>query len=105
MPNIDRKNWTKVETVTETEASVFDNRPDRDWLNPNSMSALKRAVERKDKRVFLNGREYNITYGIEWESYKLTGDRECIKLKRVDGEMAPFGYVSLKRIREFEYES
>ncbi len=97
------RNWSPVETTTEERASVFDDRPDRDWLNPNSMSALKRAVEKKAKTVTLNGNKFDIIYGIIWE-YKLSDDRECIKLKRSDGSFAPFGYVSLKKILDFEYE-
>jgi hypothetical protein len=68
------------------------------------MSALKRAVEKKAKTVILNGHKFDITYGIVWK-YKLSDDTECIKLKRSDGSSAPFGYVSVKKILNFEYEN
>lgn len=82
--------------------SYFDSNPDRDWLNPISMATLQRAVERSRKTVLLNGVEYSIER-VMWHS-KLVGDYPVVKLTRTDGEYVPFGYVSVKRIREFDFE-
>ena len=93
-----------TKTITSREADVFDQRPDRDWLNPISMRELQIAFTNKRKTVVLNGRSYNITYGIIWHS-KLIGDYRCIKLTRTDGDIVPFGYISEKRIRDFDFEN
>lgn len=83
---------------------MFDKRPDNDWLNPISMSMLKAAVEKKKPQVKLNDDVvYNITYGIMWKS-KLIPDYECIMLKRADGKFGSFGYISMKRILNFDFE-
>lgn len=82
--------------------SYFDTNPDRDWLNPISMSTLQKAVENKRENVKLNGVEYSIEL-VTWKS-KVIGDYPVVKLTRTDGFYAPFGYISLKRIREFDFE-
>ena len=93
-----------VSTVSKQQAEIFDYTPDRDWLNPISMSRLKLAVEAEAKRVALNGTEYKITYGI-YIDLPVSGDRrECVRLDRVDGGLAPFGYVSVARLKQFEFE-
>ena len=92
-------------TVGEKQASYLDSKRDktRDWLNPIAMSSLQRACAAKKKTVVLNGIMFAITYG---EIFKLmSGDRECVKLKRTDGGYVPFGYVSLDRIRRFKFEA
>lgn len=78
---------------------MFDN----DWLNPISMSKLQRAVKRGDETVELNGTIFSIEV-VEWWSY-YDGTRKSVKLKRVDGQFAPFGYISLKRILSFDFET
>ncbi len=94
-----------VETISTQQAFEIDNNRtrDRDWLSPISMSKLKLAVEKKAKTVELNGRMYNIEYG-HVLNMRLTGKRECVKLRRVDGGKVPFGYVSLDRLARFEFE-
>jgi len=93
-----------VITMTPKSAEVFDARPDRDWLNPISMSKLQVAVKTREKTVILNDREFAIEYGILGYSKVLNSTYECICLRRVDGELAPFGYLSVKRIEEFTFE-
>lgn len=93
-----------ISHVTEKEASVFDSRPDRDWLNPISLSKLKDAVAQKAKKVVLNGVEFTITYGHTF-TYKTTGEVvECVKLKRTDGQFVPFGYISMHTIGKFRFD-
>jgi len=93
-----------IGTTSLQKARVFDDRPDRDWLNPISMSRLKIATESKEKHVALNGTEYRITYGY-YLDLPVSGDRrECVRLDRVDGGLAPFGYVSVARLKQFEFE-
>jgi hypothetical protein len=90
--------------VTQKEASVFDSRPDRDWLNPISMSRLKDAVGSKAKKVVLNGVEFAITYGHTF-TYKTTGEVvECVKLQRTDGDFVPFGYIAMQTIEKFRFD-
>lgn len=90
--------------VSKKEASVFDSRPDRDWLNPISMSRLKDAVSEKAKKVVLNGVEFAITYGHTF-TYKTTGEVvECVKLKRTDGGFVPFGYIALYNLDKFRFD-
>jgi hypothetical protein len=92
--------------ITQKHAKELDERraASRDWLNPISMSKLQRAVNEKKKDVVLDdGLRYNITYGIKTTS-KITGEvHDSIKLKRADGAFVPFAYVSLKRIKEFDF--
>lgn len=85
---------------------VFEDREKMDWLNPIAMSMLKSAVEKNAKMVVLNGLEFTITYGIIF-TMKATGEeRECVMLKRTGPQpSAPFGYIALKTIRDFEFES
>lgn len=104
MPDRASRAVPTIETTTTKLADLFDNRPDRDWLNPISMSNLKRAVEAKKTTVHLNGRPYIIQYGHFWES-KLTDEKiESVYLKRADGVMAPSGYVRMERILNFDFE-
>ena len=93
-----------VSTTTTAKAIEFDTRPDKIWMNPISMSQLQAAVKKRAKTVHLNGREYAITYGINFRSKVMDEDRECVKLKRTDGGYAPFGYVSMARIMAFTFE-
>jgi len=107
MENLDSRRNLLFETVatSEKQASYLDSKRDksRDWLNPIAMSSLQRACKNRSNTVILNGVEYSITYG---EMFKLlSGDRECVKLKRTDGHYAPFGYVSLDKIHRFIFES
>lgn len=93
-------------TISKQTADDIDARraASRDWLNPISMSKLQRAVKEKQKDVVLDdGVKYNITYGFK-TTYPASGEtRESIKLQRADGQFVPFAYVSLKRIREFDF--
>jgi hypothetical protein len=98
--------YERVGTTSIQRATERGNLWDRDWLNPLSMSVLKRAVGRKDKAVVLNGHQFDIEYGHSFPSKLVTDhDGACIKLKRSDGSYAPFGYVSLARINRFNFES
>lgn len=90
-------------TLTPIQASYFVSHFDRDWLNPIAMATLKSAVEKRADHVTLNGIQYSLEYIVH--NYPLTGDREEVKLKRKDGYMAPFGYIGVKRILEFEFEA
>jgi len=96
----------REQIITKKRAEDLDARraASRDWLNPISMSKLQRAVLDKKKDVVLDdGSLYNITYGIKHTS-KITGEtHESIKLQRADGSFVPFAYVSLKRIKEFDF--
>jgi hypothetical protein len=93
-----------VTMISRRDAAIFDSRPARDWLNPISMSKLQIAVNSKAKVVELNGREFSIEYGVMWQSKVLSMWYECICLRRTDGELVPFGYVSVKRIKDFIFE-
>lgn len=104
-PLDDARVTPQVETTSQRNAMEFDDRGAKTWLDPISMSKLQVAVKAKKKTVVLNGREYNITYG-HFINLPASGDkRECVKLKRVDGVMAPFGYVGLDRLDKFDFES
>lgn len=92
-----------IKTSTSKEAELFDDRPDRDWLNPISMSKLQAAVKRRAETVVLNGHEFSIEYGIVWKSH-LAENYEVVRLRRTDGALAPFGYVSMNTIRKFKFE-
>jgi hypothetical protein len=94
-----------MSTSTDRNAEMFDLRDkDKDWLNPFSMSSLKRAVKDKKKTVILNGNEFSITYGIYFKATILE-PRESVMLKRTDGEFVPFGYIPIIRIQEFVFEA
>lgn len=97
------RNWTPVNPSAKKDAELFDTRPDSEWLNPISMGTLKAAVEKKQPQVQLNGELYDITYGITWPA-KLVAPYECIMLKRADGKFGSFGYISMKRILNFDFE-
>lgn len=85
---------------------VFADRAKMDWLNPIAMSTLKRAVEKNAKMVVLNGLEFTITYGIIFRMKATGEERECVMLKRTGPQpSAPFGYVAMKTLAEFEFES
>jgi hypothetical protein len=99
----DLRNFGPVSTMAPKEAAIFDMNPDRDWLNPISMQILKEAVARKDERVFLNGHEFFIEYG-RYLDMPVSGEhRELVRLKRTDGEIVPFGDVSVKKLQNFEF--
>jgi hypothetical protein len=98
------RNYHPVKPLPAKDAQYFDDRPDNDWLNPIAMSKLKHAVERKKPTVVLSeGVQYDITYGIIWKS-ALIPDYEVIRLKRSDGNFGSFGYISMKRILNFDFE-
>lgn len=93
------------DTATTVGAQNFDEHLRRnDWLNPIAMSRLQSAVLKNKDRVTLNGIEFSITYKQIFHFPASDENRECIKLKRIDGAPAPFGYISMKRIREFKFE-
>lgn len=75
-----------------------------DWLNPIAMSELQKAVRKRAATVVLNGTRFDIEYGILWK-YAVTEDTECIKLSRADGGYVPFGYVSMKKILDFDFDN
>ena len=75
-----------------------------DWINPISMSMLQKAVKRKAATVVMNGIEYGITYDLYLDLPASGERREVVKLKRTDGGYAPFGYVSVSRIKRFQFE-
>lgn len=97
-----------TKTSTAKEAEVFDTsaKPEKrkDWLDPIGMSQLQRAVQNRSKIAFIHGREYVLEYGHRHES-KIAESYDLVKVKRKDGVMAPFGYVSLKKILEFDFEN
>lgn len=75
--------------------------PSKDhWLNPIAMATLQAAVGRRDERVTLNNVEYALTYD------HLIGRNKtvCIHISRTDGQYAPRGYISVKRIEQFSFE-
>lgn len=106
MGKLDREGqtWVPPSTSTLDVASAFDSRPDRDWLNPIAMSALKRAVERKENTVWMNGHEMKIEYGFSIKLPVSQEKRETVRLTRKDGNYAPMGYVALKTIADFQFE-
>ena len=88
--------------VTEIE-SAFD-KTDKGFLDPIGMSNLQRAYKGRKKEVSIGGIKYSIEYGFS-RVYPASGERmESVRLKRVDGEFAPMGYVSVKRILQFKFE-
>jgi len=92
-----------VQTLSHEHAIFLDERTrERDWLNPMTMSALQRAIKGRSERVALNEVMFAITY-IMWHS-NLLPDFECVRLERTDGELVPFGYISMRRIRSFKFE-
>jgi len=90
-----------VPTTTEKKAQIFDYNKSRDWLNPISMSQLQRAVKAQAVTVVLNGTQYDIGYGYKNKAH---GPSNLIQLKRSDGNFAPFGYIAIQRIMEFNFE-
>jgi len=83
---------------------VFDSRPDRDWLNPISMSVLQSAVAEGRTKTVLNGVEYEISYN-HYFTYPVSKERiECVKLRRTDGQFVPFGYIARYRIEKFRFD-
>lgn len=95
----------QVETIPERKALEYDiNQKRRDWLDPIGMSQLKRAVEKKRDKAIIHGIEYNLTYGDSIRSKVLGNDNPVVKVKRADGILVPFGYVSIDRILKFEFE-
>ena len=92
-------------TVPQLPEGFDPDSPDKDWLNPISMSKLKRALEKKQMVVELNGKLYNIEYG---HSFPLKSapevKNECVKLSRVDGGYVPFGYVNIDKVLRFKFE-
>lgn len=76
---------------------------DREWLNPIAMSTLQSVVKKRGTRAVLNGIEYELSY--ERKIYPVTGEREVIRLKRTDGELVPFGFISVDRVLKFEFET
>jgi hypothetical protein len=96
----------REQTMSKERAADLDARRQaaRDWLNPISMSKLQRAVKNSADDVVLDdGIRYNITYGITRTS-KVTGEvLESVKIERTDGQFVPFAFVSLKRIKEFDF--
>ncbi len=99
------RTWQPVKTSTEQTADEFDNRKsrDRDWLNPIAMSSLKHAVEKKRKKVILNGQDFAIEYGYVIK-LPITGNRPCVTVSRSDGSMVPFGYIALDTLKNFVFE-
>lgn len=96
--------WFDPQTVVGSTKAQDDLRRQNkvDWINPISMSMLQKAVNRKAETVVMNGIEFAITYGIIIEL--LDGPRECVKLKRTDGAYVPIGYISVNRIKRFQFE-
>lgn len=100
----DARNVPPISTASPSEALEFDQRPDKMWMNPIALSTLQRAVKRNQKTVLLNGREFSIEYGIYFDLPASGERREMVKLKRTDGSFVPFGYIAMKRIKEFTFE-
>lgn len=89
--------------ITYTSKSLY--RPkETDWLNPIAMRELQIAVRGKKKEVVLNGTKFRIEYGYSWKS-EYDGEHPLVKVSRMDGAYAPFGYISVKRINEYDFES
>lgn len=88
----------------ESAAAEFDSaQGDRDWLNPINMSKLQKAVKRDETEVVLGGVRYSITYGFK-RKYPVSHETvESVRLNRMDGQFVPCGYVSMKRILEFDF--
>lgn len=101
MPSYNRKDKG---TMTAAMAETIDAARSKTWLNPIAMSQLQAAVKAKKKEAVLDGTRYSITYGIQFRSKVLDTVTESVKLKRTDGQFVPFGYVSMKRIMEFDFE-
>lgn len=96
-----------IEVLSEQGKMLRDKTPDRDWLNPISMSKLKTAVLAKKKEVELNGKIYTIEYGHIFRSKVMQEDHEavCLRIKNPPYKpIAPFGYVGMRRILSFEFE-
>jgi len=105
MPDIRKNNpFLPPKVNTDRIAQVFDSRVDRDWLNPNAMVVLQEAVKARRKKVELNDVKYSIEYGVFFRSTILE-PRESVRLKRLDGFFAPFGYIPVQRILDFDYEA
>jgi hypothetical protein len=91
-------------TMSKTDAVEFDEHKDGDWLNPIAMSYLKDAVEKRASTVVLRGDRFNITYGFK-RTYPASNETvESIRLTPADGGFVPMGYVSMKKILEFDFE-
>lgn len=96
----------RASTISKALAESIDSsRSSERWLNPIAMSHLKVAVLAKKKEVTLNGINYSITYGFHRVGAASGEDLESIRLNRTDGQFVPMGYVSMKKIREFDFEA
>lgn len=86
------------------EEPMFNENKPWEWLNPIAMDRLQTAVKGKKTEVVLDGIKYTITYGYR-RDYPVSRERvDSIKLSRVDGGFVPRGYISVKRIMEFQFE-
>lgn len=91
--------------MSTRNAEVFDASPkSEDWLNPIAMSQLQAAVLAKKNAVHLGGIAYGITYGHIINLPVTKERRALIHLVRKDGELAPRGYISVEKIRKFDFE-
>lgn len=90
--------------MAKSDAESFDQARKLDWLNPVAMATLKDAVlNKKAKRVFLNGQEFTIDYDQNFRM-EYTDDVRCVLVKPVTG-FAPMGYISLSRLEKFDFET
>lgn len=99
---------SSIDVSTMQQALMHDNTPDRDWLNPISMSKLKKAVLANATEVELNGKVYTIEYGHIFRSKTMQEDHEavCLRIKNPPYKpIAPFGYVGMRKILSFEFEA
>ena len=102
MPQYQRKDKG---VITAADAAFIDSTRSSQFLNPIAMSQLQRAVREKKKEAVLDGIRYSLSYG-HVLNYPASGETsESVRLKRTDGQFVPFGYVSLKRIENFDFEN
>jgi hypothetical protein len=86
------------------EEPMFNEVKPWEWLNPIAMDQLQTAVKGKKKEVVLDGVKYMIEYGFR-RDYPVSKERiDSIRLTRADGGFVPRGYISVKRIMDFQFE-
>lgn len=97
-----RTHQPPVKIIPRKAEDIFDtSRKAKEWLDPIGMSQLQDAVLKNQDYAIIHGIKYNMTFGHMF----FRGERECVMLKRADGDFVPFGYVSLDKILAFDFEN
>jgi hypothetical protein len=94
-----RQNVPQVTLIGTRRAFEHERRTsEAHWIEDN-LHVLRTAVKAKAAQVELNGKTYSIEYEHVFPSKLVTDYRgECVLLRPTNGDFAPRGYVSYKRM-------